>query len=154
MAIDRFVEFSPCQDGGIAAFLFLRDGIPIAAIPVETYRLAVSPTLAAIPLGFLIGRGLGAFMVAGFQTELYRIPLIVEPGTYAFAAIVVLTRRPSRHRVAGAPMNPPTAARPDGEVHPRRACGGRPLRGMRDQSSSSRNERIAPATMSGCSTWG
>ncbi|MGH9629533.1 MAG: ABC transporter permease, partial [Bryobacteraceae bacterium] len=47
-------------------------------------------TLAALPIGFLIGRWLSAFMVAGFQTELYRIPLIIEPGTYSFAAIVVL----------------------------------------------------------------
>jgi putative ABC transport system permease protein len=29
-------------------------------------------------------------MVAGFQTELYRIPLVIEPRTYSFAAIVVL----------------------------------------------------------------
>ncbi|MEM1247194.1 MAG: TRAP transporter large permease subunit [Acidobacteriota bacterium] len=47
--------------GGAAAFLFLADGIPAAAIPVETYRLAVSPTLAAIPLftltGFLLAEG-------------------------------------------------------------------------------------------------
>jgi putative ABC transport system permease protein len=47
-------------------------------------------TLAAIPLGFYIGRWLAVFMVAGFQTDLYRIPLIIEPRTYAFAAIVVL----------------------------------------------------------------
>jgi putative ABC transport system permease protein len=47
-------------------------------------------TVAAIPVGFLIGRGLSVFMVAGFQTELYRIPLIIEPATYAFAATVVL----------------------------------------------------------------
>ena len=47
--------------GGAAAFLFLADGIPAAAIPVETYRLAVSPHLAAIPLftltGFLLAEG-------------------------------------------------------------------------------------------------
>jgi len=47
-------------------------------------------TLAAIPIGFLIGRWLGALMVAGFQSELYRIPLVVAPETYAMAAIVVL----------------------------------------------------------------
>lgn len=47
-------------------------------------------TLLAIPAGFLIGRGLSNFMVAGFQTDLYRIPLIIEPGTYTFAAVVVL----------------------------------------------------------------
>jgi putative ABC transport system permease protein len=47
-------------------------------------------TLAAIPAGFWIGRGLSVFMVAGFQSDLYRIPLIIEPRTYTFAAIVVL----------------------------------------------------------------
>ena len=47
--------------GGAALFLFLADGVPSAAIPVETYRLGVSPTLAAIPLftltGFLLAEG-------------------------------------------------------------------------------------------------
>ena len=47
--------------GGSAVFLFLTDGIPAAAIPVETYRLAVNPTLAAIPLftltGFVLAEG-------------------------------------------------------------------------------------------------
>lgn len=47
--------------GGAALALFLAAGVPIAAVPVETYRLAVSPTLAAIPLftlaGFLLAEG-------------------------------------------------------------------------------------------------
>lgn len=47
--------------GGVAAFLFLSDFVPLAAIPAESYRLAVSPTLAAIPLftltGFLLAEG-------------------------------------------------------------------------------------------------
>ena len=47
--------------GGAAAFLFLSQGISVAAVPVETYRLAVSPTLPAIPLftlaGFLLAEG-------------------------------------------------------------------------------------------------
>lgn len=47
--------------GGAAIFLFLADGVPLAAVPVETYRLAVSPTLPAIPLftlaGFLLAEG-------------------------------------------------------------------------------------------------
>jgi C4-dicarboxylate transporter, DctM subunit len=47
--------------GGAAALLFMTDGIPLAALPAETYRLAVSPTLAAIPLftltGFLLAEG-------------------------------------------------------------------------------------------------
>ncbi|MCW5964336.1 MAG: FtsX-like permease family protein [Bryobacterales bacterium] len=47
-------------------------------------------TLAGIPLGFVIGRSLGALMLMGFQTELYRFPLIIQHSTYAFAATVVL----------------------------------------------------------------
>jgi C4-dicarboxylate transporter, DctM subunit len=47
--------------GGAAVLFFLIDAVPIAAIPVETYRLAVSPTLPAIPLftltGFLLAEG-------------------------------------------------------------------------------------------------
>ena len=47
-------------------------------------------TLLGIPLGFFIGRGLGFVMLAGLQTDLYRFPLIINDGTYAFAATVVL----------------------------------------------------------------
>jgi len=47
--------------GGAAVFLFLSDFVPLAAVPAESYRLAVSPTLAAIPLftltGFLLAEG-------------------------------------------------------------------------------------------------
>jgi C4-dicarboxylate transporter, DctM subunit len=46
---------------GVAAVLFLAQGIPLAALPAESYRLAVSPTLAAIPLftlaGFILAEG-------------------------------------------------------------------------------------------------
>lgn len=47
-------------------------------------------TLAAIPFGFIIGRGLGAYMAKAFESDLFRIPLVVEPVTYALAATVVL----------------------------------------------------------------
>ncbi|MCZ2073782.1 MAG: ABC transporter permease [Bryobacterales bacterium] len=47
-------------------------------------------TVAAIPIGFFMGRGLGAFMISNVQTDLFRVPVIVDPSTYAFAAIVVL----------------------------------------------------------------
>ncbi len=47
--------------GGTAVLLFLAEGVPAAAVPAETYRLAVSPTLPAIPLftlaGFLVAQG-------------------------------------------------------------------------------------------------
>ena len=41
--------------GGIAVLMFLKGGVPIAAMEAETYRLAVSPTLAAVPLFTLTG---------------------------------------------------------------------------------------------------
>jgi putative ABC transport system permease protein len=47
-------------------------------------------TLLGIPPGFLIGRALCAFLSSAMASELYRVPLIIEPGTYAFAAIVVI----------------------------------------------------------------
>jgi putative ABC transport system permease protein len=46
-------------------------------------------TAAAIPLGFLIGRGLCWYLTVGLRSDLYRVPLIVESSTYAVAAAVV-----------------------------------------------------------------
>ena len=46
-------------------------------------------TLLAIPLGLLFGRGLAALVIdVAYDTELFRIPLIVSRFTYAFAAAV------------------------------------------------------------------
>jgi putative ABC transport system permease protein len=47
-------------------------------------------TLLAIPLGWAIGYGMVAAFVVGLDTEAYRIPLVIEPGTYAMAAAVVI----------------------------------------------------------------
>jgi putative ABC transport system permease protein len=47
-------------------------------------------TLAGIPLGFLVGRGLCAFLVSRFESDLYRIPLVVEPFSLALAAAAAL----------------------------------------------------------------
>lgn len=47
-------------------------------------------TLMAIPLGLLIGRGLCGLIALQVESDLYRIPLIIKPDTYAFAAAVVL----------------------------------------------------------------
>ncbi|MEM6614432.1 MAG: FtsX-like permease family protein, partial [Cyanobacteria bacterium P01_C01_bin.72] len=46
-------------------------------------------TLLAIPLGYAIGYILSAFMSAAYNTELYRLPLIITNSNYAFAFIVV-----------------------------------------------------------------
>jgi len=47
-------------------------------------------TIIAIPLGMLIGYGLVHLMVANLQTDLYRVPLILERSNYAYAALVVI----------------------------------------------------------------
>jgi putative ABC transport system permease protein len=47
-------------------------------------------TLLAMPLGLYIGRGLCWFIASSLQSDLYRVPLILEPDTYAFAAGLVL----------------------------------------------------------------
>lgn len=75
--------------GGAAVLLFLRDGVPMAAVPVETYRLAVSPTLPAIPLftltGFLLAEGRASErLVAVFRAFFGFVP----GGTAVVTAIV------------------------------------------------------------------
>lgn len=45
-------------------------------------------TIAAIPLGWMIGYGFCAAMVYGFESEMYRIPLVIHSGSYARAAVV------------------------------------------------------------------
>lgn len=46
-------------------------------------------TLLAIPLGFGMGYGLAALMVAAYNKEIYRLPLIVNQSTYAFTFVIV-----------------------------------------------------------------
>jgi putative ABC transport system permease protein len=46
--------------------------------------------LAAIPLGFLIGYALCGYIAAVLQSDLFRIPLVIEMKTFALAAAVVL----------------------------------------------------------------
>ncbi len=47
-------------------------------------------TLLAIPLGWLIGYAFCAAMVIGFESELYRFPLVIQPASYARAAVVTM----------------------------------------------------------------
>lgn len=47
-------------------------------------------TLTAIPIGLWFGRGLCGYIAISIENDLYRVPLILEPPTYAFAALVVL----------------------------------------------------------------
>jgi putative ABC transport system permease protein len=47
-------------------------------------------TLVAIPLGLLIGYGLCAYLAFAFDSDLYRVPLVLGINVYAFAALVVV----------------------------------------------------------------
>jgi len=46
--------------------------------------------LASIPLGFLVGWGLSFYFISTIHQELFRVPLILEPDTFALAASIVL----------------------------------------------------------------
>ncbi len=65
--------------GGAAVWLFLTDGVPIAAVPIESYRLAVHPTLPSIPLftltGFLLAESKAALrLLALFRAAVGWLP--------------------------------------------------------------------------------
>ncbi len=45
--------------------------------------------LVAIPAGFLLGLGLSVLLSQFFSRELFRLPLVVNAATYAFAAMIV-----------------------------------------------------------------
>ncbi len=45
--------------------------------------------VAAIPLGFLIGYGFCATLTAAMQTELYRMPLVINARTYVISVLIV-----------------------------------------------------------------
>ncbi|HEY6012176.1 MAG TPA: FtsX-like permease family protein, partial [Nitrospirota bacterium] len=47
-------------------------------------------TLIAVPLGFLLGRALCAYIARAIESDLFRVPVVLEPGTYALGATVVL----------------------------------------------------------------
>jgi putative ABC transport system permease protein len=46
-------------------------------------------TIAAIPIGFAMGYGIAALLSLAYNTELYRLPLIVTKASYIFAFIVI-----------------------------------------------------------------
>ncbi|HWB19363.1 MAG TPA: ABC transporter permease, partial [Phycisphaerales bacterium] len=48
-------------------------------------------TIAALAPGMLLGSGFAAIITAVIGGETVRIPYVISPGTYGFAAVVVLT---------------------------------------------------------------
>lgn len=47
-------------------------------------------TFVAIPIGFLIGRAMSVYISQAMGSDLFRIPVLIERGTYSLAAAVVL----------------------------------------------------------------
>lgn len=46
-------------------------------------------TIAAIPIGFILGRGLTTYIASAVSSDLFRVPAAIEPATYSLAASVV-----------------------------------------------------------------
>ena len=57
-----------------------------ALLQGELFSLAIMALLPGIGLGY----GLTAMLVAGFQSELYRVPLLGTPSSYGWAGLTVL----------------------------------------------------------------
>ena len=47
-------------------------------------------TLIALPIGLVLGYALGALVASAFSTELYHLPLVVTPRTYALSALTIV----------------------------------------------------------------
>ncbi len=75
--------------GGLAVLLFMKDAVPIASVPVAAYRLAVSPTLAAIPLFTLTGFLLSESKASERLLRVFRALLGWLPGGTAIVVAVV-----------------------------------------------------------------
>jgi putative ABC transport system permease protein len=60
----------------------------------ETSRILLDEqavlVFAALPLGFVFGYGGAALIVMAFDTELYRLPFVLQTATYGYAVIVIL----------------------------------------------------------------
>ena len=75
--------------GGIAALLFMAEGVAPVAVLVETYSLSVNPTLAAIPLFTLVGFFLAEGQAAARLLRLFQALVGWVPGGTAVVCAVV-----------------------------------------------------------------
>jgi tripartite ATP-independent transporter DctM subunit len=77
--------------GGLTLLLFFKDGVPVAAIPVETYRIVASPTIPTIPLFTLAGYVLAEGKASRRIVRLFSAMFGWMPGGAAIAAVLVCT---------------------------------------------------------------
>ncbi len=62
-------------------------GMEVANVLLLEYAVL---TIAAVPLGWLGGYYLAMALLRGFESDLYRVPFIIERSTYAYAALIVI----------------------------------------------------------------
>ena len=65
-------------------------GFTRAEIGVVLFGELAILTAAAIPVGLGLGYSMLAGMLAAYETELFRMPLVTEPGTFAWASAAVV----------------------------------------------------------------
>ena len=75
--------------GSLAALLFAADGVPLASISVEAYRIASNPILPTIPLFTLAGTVLASGKASSRLVRLFQAWLGWMPGGSAIAAVCV-----------------------------------------------------------------
>ena len=75
--------------GGVALMLFFAAGVPVAAIPVEAYRIIVSPAIPAIPLFTLTGFLLAESQASTRLVRLFRALFGWLPGGLAVVTTLV-----------------------------------------------------------------
>ena len=75
--------------GGVALILFFADAVPIAAIPVEIYRIVVSPSIPAIPLFTLTGYLLAEGGSSARLVRLFRALFAWMPGGLVISTTLV-----------------------------------------------------------------
>ena len=75
--------------GGAALLLFFAEGVPVAAIPVEAYRIVASPSIPTIPLFTLAGYLLAEGGAGGRLVRLFRAWFGWLPGGTAIVATLV-----------------------------------------------------------------
>jgi tripartite ATP-independent transporter DctM subunit len=76
--------------GGAALLMFWLDGTPLNSVPMQAYRLTVSPMLPAIPLFALAGYILAEGGSSKWLTRLFSALVGWMPGGTAFAITLVL----------------------------------------------------------------
>lgn len=77
--------------GGLALLLFFNNGVPVAAIPVETFRIVTNSVLPTIPLFTLAGYILAEGGASKRMIRLFKALFAWMPGGLAIAATLVCT---------------------------------------------------------------